>query len=377
MEGEGTDWRTLALSEVVELRRGFDLPSSARTVGPYPVLSAGLIVGYHDEYQVDRPGLAIGRATNLGRPTWADGPHWPLNTTLYAADFKGNHPKFVFHLFEALDLTGFDSGSVQPMLNRNYIAGLRVRVPPFAVQQAIAELLGALDDKIAANAQVSLGARRLAAWMFARLSETGTRGLKYGDLADISGGGTPSTKEPEYWDGAIPWATPTDITALGAPYLDSTSRTISSAGLAACASRLYEPGSILMTSRATIGAFALARVATAVNQGFIVVQPHDPRITLWLFHEMQTRVDEYIAHANGATFLELSRGRFKDLPLAVPFDKNVMYRFGAQVGPLHERSYQAMLESRKLAELRDTLLPALMSGRVSVREAEATVGAAL
>lgn len=119
-------------------------------------------MGTHDQGPVKGPGFAVGRAeTNLGVPTWSEGDYWPLNTTLYAADFKGNNPEFLFRLFQRLDLSGFDSGSVQPMLNRNYIAQVKVRLPPLSEQRGIAEVLGALDDKIAANTRFLTTAREL------------------------------------------------------------------------------------------------------------------------------------------------------------------------------------------------------------------------
>lgn len=91
------------------------------------------------------------------------------------------------------------------------------------------------------------------------------------------------------------------------PYLTTTKRKITDAGLASCSSPLYPAGSILMTSRATIGAFAITQRPMAVNQGFIVVNPKDPDLKWWLIHEMRSRVDEFHAQANGATFLELPR----------------------------------------------------------------------
>ena len=108
-----SEWSIAKLSDVVELRRGFDLPIGQRVPGYVPVLSAGTTSGWHDEARVEGPGFVVGRATNLGIPTWNEGPFWPLNTTLYAADFKGNDPRFLYRLFQSLDFTGFDSGQWQ------------------------------------------------------------------------------------------------------------------------------------------------------------------------------------------------------------------------------------------------------------------------
>lgn len=266
--------------------------------------------------------------------------------------------------------------TVQPTLNLKDLRAIWVRVPLERERRAIGEVLGALDDKIAANSNLSRTLNDLAAEYFSQSVQAAGEGPTYGNIADVFGGGTPSTKIDEYWGGEIRWATPTDVTALEAPYLEDTSRHLTSAGLAACASELHPAGSILMTSRATIGAFALAGGPTAVNQGFIVVRPKDSQLDMWLFHEMQSRVSDYLAVANGATFLELSRGRFKTMPVRwAPED--VMRRFGAIARPLHGRARAAMHESRSLAALRDTLLPELMSGRLQIKDAERAVEEAL
>ena len=264
-------------------------------------------------------------------------------------------------------------GSSVPGFNLGQLKKLPVLLPSLQEQRAIAEVLGALDDKITANNKLATAADDLARALFQKALKSATYSDEsFADLAEVSGGGTPSTKKPEYWNGTIPWATPTDVTALSGPYLEETSRTISELGLKSCSSALYPAGTILMTSRATIGAFALAQVPTAVNQGFIVVQPNDPSLRFWLFHEMRSRVDEFISLANGATFLELSRGNFKKFKVrkATP---ETMAAFNETAGVLHDSARAALLENNSLVATRDALLPQLMSGKILVREAESIV----
>ncbi|WP_081329008.1 restriction endonuclease subunit S [Rhodococcus erythropolis] len=268
-------------------------------------------------------------------------------------------------------------GAVQQHFNVGSARDMDLLLPTMSEQKAIAGVLRALDDKIAANLTALETADSLACALFlqARLGSPESE-FTYEQIADVSGGGTPRTAVAEYWDGDVSWATPTDVTALNAPYLRSTSRMITDDGLANCSSRLFEAGSILMTSRATIGAFAIAENAMAVNQGFIVVNAKDPRHQWWLFHEMRSRVPEFISHANGATFLELPRGRFKSLPVALP-DEAVLAKFDAEAKSLHSAASGADKESRKLKEIRDVLLPHLMSGKLRVRNAEKVVEAVL
>lgn len=266
--------------------------------------------------------------------------------------------------------------TVQATLNLADLRRLEVSMPPEEVRRAIVEVLGALDDKIAANDGLGRTMLGLADAVFARDVETAIPGPTFADVASVLGGGTPRTKVDEYWNGDINWATPTDITALSMPYLERTARLITEEGLGSCSSILHPAGSILMTSRATIGAFAIAEAPTAVNQGFIVVNANDPALQWWLFHEMRSRVPEFLAHANGATFLELSRGKFKRFQVRVP-DAEAAKSFGATVGPLHARARAAAVESTVLAETRDVLLPGLMSGKIRVKDAERVVGEAV
>ena len=267
-----------------------------------------------------------------------------------------------------------------PHINLGILGRLEVPMPSLYEQQRIAGVLAALDDKIAANRKLASTADELARSQFrkfvGRSAASEMADATYGDVAVIGGGGTPKTRIPEYWDGDIPWATPTDVTGLEVPSLSATGRTITREGVSNSSAKLYPAGSILMTSRATIGAFAIAENPVSVNQGFIVVNAKDPKHQWWLFHEMRSRVDEYIAHANGATFLEIPRGRFKALPVTVP-DDDVVAEFSTSASELHQVAVNAATESRTLVALRDTLLPRLMSGELRVRDAEKSVEAVL
>jgi type I restriction enzyme S subunit len=266
-------------------------------------------------------------------------------------------------------------GSAQPKFNKTGLRQLMLPVPPISQQRAVADVLVALDDKIAANTKLAKSAHELASTLFSEaVRHLPMSDQTFADVAKVSGGGTPSTKVPEFWGGNINWATPTDVTGLAGPYLDATSRLITADGLKACSSELFAPGAILMTSRATIGAFAIAQSAMAVNQGFIVVEPQDVGLRYWLFHEMQSRVDEFIALANGATFLELSRGNFKKFPVRLAHPQ-VMNSFEKKAESLHLAASLALQGNASLAETRDTLLPQLMSGKLRVRDAEKTVEA--
>lgn len=338
-----------------------------------------------EESKVSRPGdIVLTAKGTVGRVALmpADGPVFAYSPQLCYFRPAANGPlrsRFLYYWFKSAEfwiqaeaLKG--QTDMADFLSLRDIQLMRICIPPLERQDAVASVLGAFDDKVAANIRTIDLMVNLADAYFARSAAAIPVGpMTFEDVAEIGGGGTPRTSMVEYWDGCVSWATPTDVTGLSAPYLWHTNRKITERGLASCSSRLYPAHSILMTSRATIGAFAVAQLPLAVNQGFIVVNAFDAINQWWLFHEMRSRVDEFLSYANGATFLELPRGKFKKLPVRMPTSEETRV-FASRVVPLHEMAAQLMTENEKLAATRDGLLPLLMSGRIRIRDAEKVVG---
>ena len=141
--------------------------------------------GTHDEAKMEGPSFVIGRAANIGIVHWVDGPAWPLNTTLYPTNFHGNDPKFLYYLLSNEDLTIYNSGSVQPMLNRNYVAGHRLLLPPLDEQRAVAEILRSLDTRISWAAEAIARAEELLTGL-AELAATRTPSIMLSDIARLT-----------------------------------------------------------------------------------------------------------------------------------------------------------------------------------------------
>lgn len=267
-------------------------------------------------------------------------------------------------------------GAVFDSLRLPDIPRFMLHLPSMPEQQGIASVLDALDDKIEWNRRVGRRLDTLAASEFDLWrGRIPTTTMVFGSFCRVYGGSTPKTDRSDFWGGQHPWVTPTDVTALDTPYLFETRRTITDAGLASASTELHPPGTIFMTSRATIGAFAVTQIPCAPNQGFIAVEPEIDPHRWFLFHEMRRRVPEMLDIANGSTFPEISRGAFKAMPVEVPIEASNLDDFHLRVDPLHARAAAAASESRTLAALRDALLPELLSGRLRVPEAREQVEA--
>ena len=147
-----------------------------------------------------------------------------------------------------------------------------------------------------------------------------------GDLAAINSGGTPSTDRAEFWGGDIPWVTPTDITACKTNYLFDTASRITKIGLHSCSAKLLPVGSILFTSRATVGVSRIAGVSVCTNQGFKSLSPAPDLDGKFLFYQVQRLRGTFERYAAGSTFPEINKKDTARVLIPHPADVRVQQK---------------------------------------------------
>ena len=142
-------WEQRKLIMVAPLQRGFDLPAEKIIPGVYPVMMSNGIGAYHNEYKVKGPGVVTGRSGTIGNLQYVESAFWPHNTTLWVTKFYGNHPKFIYYLYEKIDLKRYKAGSGVPTLNRNDVHDTMVFFPASRKEQElISAVLTYLDNLI-------------------------------------------------------------------------------------------------------------------------------------------------------------------------------------------------------------------------------------
>ena len=290
---------------------------------------------------------------------------------------------YYFSSHEAIErITNFVSSSGVPHINLTTLRSFDVPVPPLDIQRKIAAILSAYDDLIENNRRriqlLEQAARLLYREWFVRLRFPGHEHVrvmdgvpegwerkKITDVCETVGGGTPSTKVSEYWDGDITWIVPTDVTNNDCLVLFDSDRKITEKGLRESSAKMIPADSILMTSRASVGYFALVDSEVCTNQGFINIIPRHADFRMYILFNLMSRVTEIRGNAKGSTYPEISKGCFRVMDVIIP-QKNIIDDFGKVANDIIHQVRCLKLSTQKLEKARDLLLPRLMNGEIAI-----------
>jgi type I restriction enzyme S subunit len=402
------NWKNFYWGELVTLEYGKSCPNYADNIGEYPVFGTNGKIGKNENALCNHPGVIIGRKGAYRGVHYSDKPFWVIDTAFYLEPKVDIDLKWAYYNLLTQNINGMDSGSAIPSTSRQDFYFLSVKLPPLSEQKAIAHILGTLDDKIELNKQMNETLEAIARAIFKSwfvnfdpvrakmegkqppgmdaatadlfpdefeesclgLIPKGWRVSTIGESVTIVGGSTPSTKNPDYWEGGtINWTTPKDLSSLSSPVLLNTQKKITELGLTQISSGLLPKGTVLLSSRAPIGYLAIAEIPVAINQGYIGMICDKSLRNHYVLHWTRENIETIIGRANGTTFLEISKSNFRPIELVMPNIK-VLDIFIEQVEGLYQMIVHNLQQSHTLATLRDTLLPKLISGKIRVKEAE-------
>ena len=366
-------WRETTLGEITDLKRGFDLPKSQRLQGDVPVYSSSGITGSNSTAAVEGPCVITGRYGTIGEVFFSGGPCWPLNTALYSTEFNGNNPRFVYYLLQTIPWQGYTTASAVPGVNRNHVNLCPVKIPDRATQDAIVEVLDSIVDKIALNNRLN---DYLEQCLLARYDHlfrgAGTYNGTISDIGDVVGGATPSKKRPEYYcHEGIGWITPKDLSNTTNKFVAHGADDITRVGFDSCSIKKLPAGTVLFSSRAPIGYIAIASDEVTTNQGFKSIVPHKEIGTAFVYCFLVRNKDRIADAGSGTTFPEVSGKTMAGIELTLP-NINLCAKFEEWASPLLEEQRHLEDENNQLEDLRDTLLPKLMSGEIDVSKVDLT-----
>ena len=389
------EWRDITLGDFVALQRGHDLTEPERRIGRVPVIGSAGQNGFHDTALAKGPGIVIGRSgASFGQVHFSKEDFWPHNTGLYVTDFKGNEPLFAFYFLKAIDFSGYNSGSAQPSLNRNFIYSIPVRIPPLAEQKAIAAVLGALDDKIELNRRMNATLEAMARALFQSwFVDFDPVRAKLDGRPPAALDPTTAALFPEHFDHKVEGVIPTGwrATTLGEVIEISDSKRIPLSGREREARQGKYPYHGAASVMDYVDDFLFDGIYALMGEDGSVINEDGTPVLQYVWgkfwvnnhaHVLRGKngisTEHVLLHlkgsiiapfVNGAVQPKLNQGNMNRIPFMIPAPE-IGQAFSKAIDPLFAQIRANTEQSRTLATLRDTLLPKLLSGELSVGDEE-------
>lgn len=361
------------LGELITLQRGFDITKAEQTVGEVPIVSSSGISSYHNFAKQSAPGIVIGRKGTLGTVHFLNVPFWPHDTTLWAKDFKGNDPRFLYYFLKTLKLENFDTGSSNPTLNRNHVHKIKVRFPSsLSTQRKVAAILSSYDDLIENNkrriALLEKMAEEIYREWFVRMRFPGYQNAKFvkgipetwrvtslSQIASFTMGQSPSSEFYNTIGEGLPFNQGVGTFGTRFPRREIFCNT---------SGRIASEGSILFSVRAPVGRINIADCKMIIGRGLAAVNHRNGHNSYLHYLLVVTFQNEDII-GNGSIFNSVGKDELARFKVYLPEPK-VEIEFEKVVKPIDQQIELLTSSNNRYTSMRDLLLGRLMSGTVPV-----------
>lgn len=354
------------LGEILNFRRGHDLPKTKMQNGKVPVAGSNGIIGYHNEETPIQPCITIGRSGNIGTPFIYD-KCWAHNTVLYVDDFKGNNPVYLYYLLKTIPLSSFGGGSAVPTLNRNHIHPIKINyIEELQIQNKIVSILKSIDDKIEINRRINENLEQQAQALFdfyfiQHPEKLGSyeRGSLI-DIANYTNGLAMQKFRPQIEEKGIPVL---KIKELGQGRTDSSSdvcsENISSEYIA-------NDGNVIFSWSGTLMVNIWCGGLCGLNQHlFKVTSDKYPKWFYYFWTKYHLGKFIRIAKDKAVTMGHIKRGDLETSEVLIP-EIETLSKLDEIISPILNQIIAIKCENKNLENLRDTLLPKLMSGELQI-----------
>ena len=381
------------IGDILELQRGYDLPLEKIAGGEIPVVGSNGIVGFHNVKRSINPTITVGRSGSIGKVHYYDRETWVHNTALYVSNFKGNNPLYLYYLLKNLDFENLKSSSVVPSLNRNFVYPMKVPfVSDIKEQERIAIKLESIDKKIALNtrmnAELEAMAKQLYDYWFVQFDFPDENGkpykssggkmvynptLKreipagwevssYGEEFDVKLGGTPSTSEDSFWEnGTINWLNSGEVQNFP---INSSEKKITESALNGSSTEFLPKGSVLISITRYLRVTIL-NIDACINQSVAGFAETEFLKYPYTYFALSAEVPRLMKLRTGAQQPHINKEIIEASPILFPPER-ILREYYASCYPIIDTLFKKSEEIEELTHLRDSLLPMLMNGQVTV-----------
>jgi type I restriction enzyme S subunit len=456
-------WRDYELGELIELKRGYDLPKANRLDGKIPIISSSGISGFHAQVKVKAPGVVTGRYGTIGEVFYSENDYWPLNTTLYVKDFKGNDAIFIYYLLKTISFSDYSDKGAVPGINRNHVHKAKVRAPICSqIQKLIGEQLFQYEQRIELNKQTNqtleqMGQALFKSWFVdfdpvfdnafdaglsvddfpdelqhrailrqqhrseamqqdseammpqtpqstavlqphnqqaAQTESDRIRGLfpsefeqcydpnvgingwipkgwdikTANDVASVSIGKTPPRKQQEWFsekrEDNVVWVSIRDM-GQASTFINDSSEYLTRESISEFNVKIVPKDSVILSFKMTLGRVCIASCNLATNEAIAhFVKPKFGLTKEYIYSYLKGfNYDQLGSTSSIAT--AVNSKLIKEMPFVVP-SVTVLEKHNELVGDIFKKTLQISHHTKNLENIRDTLLPKLISGELTI-----------
>lgn len=326
------EWKNMTLESICSyFKSGESITSSdIFEKGAFKVYGGNGFRGYTNSYTHDGDLILIGRQGALcGNVKFVSGKNYISEHAVVVVPNNYCHVGWLYQKLKLMNLNRYSESSAQPGLSVGKLKKITINVPTLQEQKKIAEFLSKVDEKIASQSkkieELEKLKRGFMQKIFAReLRFKDKNGKEFGaweekrlgDVCDICGGGTPDTTDNTNWDGEINWFVPSEIGT--SKYVSDSERKITDKGLASSSAKILPIGTILLSTRASIGEMSITKKECSTNQGFQSLIPKKNTTTDFIYYLQPIIVKHALKYAAGSTFLEISKGNLSKCKIPYP-----------------------------------------------------------
>lgn len=357
------------LSKYVEFKNGKKRPTSNGTI---PVYGGNGILDYTNTANM-QSGVVIGRVgVYCGSVFLVREECWVSDNAIKAMCKENIDLGYLYYLLSSLHLNERRIGTSQPLLTQNILNNIEVEIPELAIQKKISSILELLDEKIKLNNEINNNLEQQAMALFksrfidfepfdGKVPKAWINGV-LGDFVEIKRGGSPRPIQNFLSDSGFHWLKISDATGISSPFINEIKEYINEAGLKKTV--YLKSGSLVLSNSATPGLPKILDIDTCIHDGWLYF-PSSKFSNEYLYLYFKYIRDNLIALGNGSVFTNLKTDILKNYPTYLPTE-DVLKKFDGLVQPIFSMILSKTREIKRLAEIRDTLLPKLMSGELDV-----------
>ena len=357
----GMKYKRYAFSELAIIKYGKNQKKVLSEDGNIPIYGTGGLIGYGTTVLYDKPSVLIGRKGTIGKVKYVEHPFWTIDTLFYTIiNTDIVTPKYLYYVMSLIDLNNYNEGTTIPSLRTETLNRLEFNIPSIEEQEIVLSCLNPIDEKIelnnAINNNLEQQAQSIYKQMFIDNASSDWMKGTLSDIADITMGQSPSSSSYNedrngiiFFQGRAEFGFRFPTVRL---YTTEPKRM-------ACAN------DTLMSVRAPVGDLNVAHTDCCIGRGLAAIHSKDNHQAFVLYTMFSLKKQLDVFNGEGTVFGSINRISLNEMPLLIPSSEK-LDEFEALVSPIDAAIRNNYDEICYLKQLRDSLLPKLMSGELDV-----------